>query len=142
MKYINALRVFGGVVLAAAGMLALETTASAAAPATPASIAFEFTADGTVHPAGQYYFEEMTGAGVVSMRDAEGHRVCFLTKKIGDYNTNADPKLVFRWDGARYELSEVWMSQSSGGGAVPVKAPAKLARGANGAKTITVALAR
>jgi hypothetical protein len=132
-------------VLAALALVVAFSATSLAfsANSTPANIPFEFEVRGVKMPAGRYHFTAGPATGLVSIIAADGRQFAVGTTPLGDPNKPVQPKLVFRFDGAVYRLSEVWLSNDNVGKAVPQPKSADItASNGTKAKRVEVALVR
>jgi hypothetical protein len=85
--------------------------AFAAAPVASANVPFAFTVNGVNLEAGTYYFETSGGAGVLSLRDAAGHRVMCITI-AGVSGAAGESQAVFVKSGNTYKLAEIRLANA------------------------------
>jgi len=81
---------------------------------TAANIPFDFEFRGQAFTAGRYEVGAVQGFGVVTLTDPEGKQHATLGTPLGNPNVVSPNKLVFRYEGGKYQLSEVWLRGAGG----------------------------
>jgi hypothetical protein len=98
-------------ILLAGGLCAL--TVAAQAQSGTASVPFEFAANGSMMPAGEYTFYAADLSGVIVLRGA-GNTIALLTTLSGSISQSTSAKLIFRRrDGMAYLSAVEWPGQSA-----------------------------
>ena len=91
-------------------------------------IPFAFSAHDTVMPAGEYVVTTDPANGTILM-ESRGHApIFFSTQPVESLDTPARGKLVFRKDGEKFFLTEVWMRDNNVGRTISYKGIKKAAR--------------
>lgn len=101
-------------VMAAVALTFAMATGALAVTRAPANIPFDFEYRGQVMPAGRYTFETSYGAGVLLVIDSTGRPHAALGSPLGNPNVTRPSKVVFHFDGERYQLAEVWLTGAGG----------------------------
>ena len=96
------------------GFAAVNTHGQAPSKVT-VEIPFEFAAGKTTLHAGVYSIKRMSGE-LVTLRSEDGKSAVTLNAPVTDSSSdpNAVERLVFSKQGARYYLSQIWLTADSG----------------------------
>jgi len=95
--------------------LAVVSVQAQAPSRVEVNIPFEFSAGKTTLKAGVYSIKRMSG-NLLSLRNTEDKSTVILNAPVtlSSSDPNAVERLVFNKDGARYLLSQIWLTVDSG----------------------------
>ena len=99
------------------GAMVFSAAAAQAAPASveqAVKIPFAFTVNGHELPAGNYAVRRDDDQSSALLIQGQGKSIYVLTTPVTNASASPDTSLVFKKDGDRYLLSEIWSDAGDG----------------------------